>query len=507
MDKMKKIYKYFILAAAAIASAACTNLDEEIYSEIPKDKFFTSESQLIIYTARAYQTVQNWGTEQSLYTLNLQLADEVCVPGNSVGEWTQARYKELQSHDITQANKLVRQGWNYIFDGIAACNDVIYEIEHAEAQFNGKENILAEIKVLRAFYYMWGIDLFGNIPYSVSKEETEYPEQKDRAFIFDFVEKEIKENLALLQDEPTAAYYGRVTKGMANTLLAKMYLNAEVWIGKKMYAEAEAACKAVIDSKHYSLEDKFETNFSTANEGSKEQIFAIPYSTIYTTSSDNAFNLFIMTLSPDECKAFNIPTGGWDGFVAQPDHFQSFETGDKRRDLTWLHGQLKDYKGVPVEGYVINPVLTDADYTKRANPSDGAKLAKWAYQNDGLLKSDGTSMDNDFFIFRYADVVLMYAEAALRQGKDVSLVKDDLAKIRTRAGLEDITWDLEAVYNERCHELAIEGWKRQDLIRFGKYLDPWYAKPAGQNFMLLLPIPTEVLNTNTKLTQNQGYTK
>jgi hypothetical protein len=117
-------------------------------------------------------------------------------------------------------------------------------------------------------------------------------------------------------------------------------------------------------------------------------------------------------------------------------------------------------------------------------------------------------MENDIFIFRYADVILLYAEALLRDGKGLdALALDGLKQIRERAGLKDITnWDLDKLYIERGHEMALEGWRRQDMVRFGTYQNTWWAKkertPDGK---VLLPIPSEILNANPNLVQNEGY--
>ena len=119
-------------------------------------------------------------------------------------------------------------------------------------------------------------------------------------------------------------------------------------------------------------------------------------------------------------------------------------------------------------------------------------------------------MENDFHVFRYADVILMYVEALVRQNKaDVAAALPEFKQIRTRAGLTPLTageLTLDNLYLERCHELALEGWARQDLIRFGKYLDPWWGKPAGQEYMKLLPLPSAKMANNPNLKpQNPGY--
>lgn len=505
-----KRYIIGYLIAAAVGLSSCTDLNEDIYSDIPKDGFFTSEEQLVVYSARAYTKLQAWGSEQSLWTLNIQLSDELAAPKNSVNDWVDPRYEELQTHDIPSSNKLVRQGWDYCFDGIAACNDVIYEIEKSPLEFDGKDMVLAEMKVLRAFFYFCAVDCWGNIPFSINKEETGYPEQKDRKFMFSFIEQEILDNRDALSKETGTEYYGRMTQGVANTLLAKLYLNAEQWTGEEKWHEAELACKKVIDDGQYIIEDDYKTNFKVNNEGSKEAIFAIPYSTIYTQSDHNDFVIFILTLSPTMCKSYNIPAAGWDGFIAQPDFIATYDEADLRKKATWLYGQQYDAKGNPIEGYIISEDYDESNWSSGRPETSGARVGKWEYQTDGLLTSDQTSMDNDFFVFRYADVVLMYVEALVRQDRgDEALVLEDFRKIRTRAGLEPMTEiNLESLLLERSHELALEGWKRQDQIRFGTYGRKWWAKPdEDQPHMNLLPIPKERLSANPKLVQNTGYTK
>lgn len=502
-----KAYKIWALLAF-VGTTSCTNLDETIYSDIQKDDFFTSEESLRVYAARAYTALQAWGSEQSLWTLNIQVGDEIATPKNCVNDWVDVRYQELQRHTYTQSNKLVRMGWDYCFDGIAACNDVIYETVSSPLEFDGKEKVLAEMYLLRDYLYIHAIDGWGNVPFSIDASDTSYPEQKGRAFIFDFVEKEILANVEYLDEVPTPSNYGRVTQGMAYTLLAKMYLNAEKWIGKPMWKEAEQACWKVIEGGHYTIEPDYATNFKVKNEGSRENIFVIPYSTIYTQSDHNDFALFILTLNQGLAGLYNIPAACWDGLICQPDFFKTYDESDTRRAKTWLYGEFTGADGP----FVITTDVAESVYETGKGLNEGARVGKWEYQTDGLLKDDQTSMDNDFALYRYADVVLMYAEALVRQGKaGDAAANEDLKLIRQRAGLAPFTaadLTLDALLAERGHELALEGWRRQDLIRFGKYNGTWWCKPnTSSTHTEIYPIPRERLGANPNLEQNTGYTK
>lgn len=519
---MKKFGLFILITGLTLS---CTNLDEHVYSSISKEDFFANENLLSIYSARAYTTLQAWGGEQSMWTMNMLLGNEVVAPKNSANEWAQERYKELQTHKIPSSNVLIEHSWEYCFNGIAACNDILNEIENRSGTFDGKDKVIAEMHLIRAFYYFLAIDCWGDVPFSISKKESGYPKKKSRAEVFKFIEEEILAHREALAKENTPMYYGRVTQGMANTLLAKLYLNAKEWTGTERWADAEAACKLVMDSKQYSIAPSYKDNFTVHNEVSPEAIFSIPYSTVYTESDHNSFVLFVLTLDGYLAATYNIPNA-WDGFVGQPDFLASYQSGDTRKLATWLTGPQYDKSGKVLHvvkknpdtevieeefDYIIDETMAGITYgvTPR-HATKGARLGKWEFQTDGLIESDQTSMENDFHVFRYADVILMYVEALVRQNRaDEAAAVPEFQQIRTRAGLtamgaSELT--LDNLLAERQHELALEGWVRQDLIRFGKYLNPWWAKPAGEEYMKLLPVPSTKIASNPNLKpQNPGY--
>ncbi len=521
---MKTINKILLAFCAVSSISACTNLDEQIYSRIPKDVFLNDDANIALYTARPYTALQSWGSEQSMLTLIYQLSNEAAIPKSYNGSWGESRYGELQRHEITAGNKLVRCGWDFCFDGIAACNDAIYELERTANQSETVLKSIAEIKVLRAYYYLLAVDCWGNVPYSVDKTQTGYPEQKDRKFMLGWIEDELKNNIDKLDEKVTTATYGRVTKGVAQFLLAKIYLNSEEWTGTRRYAEAETVCKAIMDGGQYSLFSTYEANFAINNENGSEAVFALPHSSVYT---NNAFYIYVMTFNEDLQKAFNIGDT-WNGsLMAQPDFFDSYEAGDIRKDATWLYGQVYaadgtkyQYKEVVPDGsggtttvlkdYILTASPIDEDkYNNGIGRFEGARIIKWPYQTDGTLTSYKISMENDFYLMRYSDVVLMYVEALVRQGRDSEAAAiPEFQTIRTRAGLlpmsvADLT--LDNLLLERQHELALEGWSRQDLIRFGQYTQAWWAKDADKDYVKLLPIPDERMGDNPNLVQNQGY--
>ena len=146
--------------------------------------FFKNEKELVANAGRAYTKLQGYNSEQSLWTLLLQASDECAVPACGGSWYSNGRYEEIQTNKIPPANKLLTRGWNWIFNGIAACNEIIYETELSPIQFEGKEKIIAEMKILRAFYYYQAISCWGNVPFTTDYTETGYPEQKSREDVY-----------------------------------------------------------------------------------------------------------------------------------------------------------------------------------------------------------------------------------------------------------------------------------------------------------------------------------
>ena len=289
-----------------------------------------------------------------------------------------------------------------------------------------------------------------------------------------------------------------------------------------MWKETADICEEIMSSNHYALTDTFKESFQVHNETSSEAIFAIPYSNIYTPK---AFYIYVMTLNPDSEAIMGTAGATWNGtFMGQPDFMATYDANDTRKKDTWLFGDIYDSKGKRVQyqdgvDNDKNPIMVDysledinipeENFGRGLERKQGARIQKWTYQNDGTLKDYSVSMENDFILMRYSDVVLMYVEALVRQGQTAAAADvPEFKQIRQRAGLEPMTaaeLTLDNLLIERQHEMCLEGWTRNDLVRFGKYLDAWWAKPAGESYMLLLPIPDEMRGSNPNLGQNDGY--
>jgi hypothetical protein len=500
-DNMKKYIIGITTGLVLVFTASsCFDLSETVYSEIPVNSFFKTEKDIIAYAGRAYVGLQPYPEEQRLWSLTENASDELVIPEKYNGEWyEQGRWEDMQKHKLVPNNKILTKAWEMVFAGITACNEILGVLEPID--FEGKERVLAEIKILRAYYYYWALDNWGNIPFTIDFSTQQLPEQKNRQFVYDFIVQEILDNIDLIQDMPTPEYYGRVTKGMAYTFLAKLYINAEEWVGQNKYAEAAAACDQVIALQAYQIEDDYFANFKVHNEGSKENIFVIPY---HPQLTDEHFYWSHLTLNSASRATFNMVGIPWDGFVLQPDFFSKYAEEDFRRK-SFLFGQQYDIDGNPIvingEPFIYTPTI--ADYHSRGE-WEGARCAKYEYQEE--LSYDVIDMENDFVLFRYADVLYTKLEALHRLGRAGEFINDpNLQKIRTRAGmpaytLSDITD--EELLDELGREFAWEGHRRQDQIRFGVWGNAWWEKPITGPNTKLFPIPQSALNTNPNLIQN-----
>ncbi|MHB1105003.1 MAG: RagB/SusD family nutrient uptake outer membrane protein [Lutibacter sp.] len=502
---MKKYIKSTALLTLLVYfTFSCTDLSETVYSEIPVGNFFNSEKDVIAYAGRAYVKLQPYPEEQRLWALGENASDELVIPQKHNGEWyEQGRWEVIQKHTLsssTAGNKILTKSWDMVFEGITACNEILMVISPNE--FENKDRVIAEIKILRAFYYYWALDYWGNIPFSTDFSDRNPPQQKSREFVYEFIVQEITENADKLQEFPTPEFYGRVTKGMAYTLLAKMYLNAQEWVGQNKFAAAVAACDQVIALNAYQIENDYFANFKVNNEGSIENIFVIPY---HAQLTDEHFYWQALSLNPASQATFNMSGSPWDGFVVQPDFFDKYAANDIRRN-SFLFGQQYDINGnaIVIDGVPFIYTPTIANYSARGE-WEGARIGKYEYQEE--LSYDVIDMENDFVLFRYADVLYTKLEALHRGGGAVSSFINDpsLQKIRTRAGLApytagDIT-DNELL-NELGREFAWEGHRRQDQIRFGVWGNSWWSKPASGPNKKLFPLPQSALNTNPNLVQN-----
>ncbi|MEA5128352.1 MAG: RagB/SusD family nutrient uptake outer membrane protein [Proteiniphilum sp.] len=508
---MKKIL--FTLSVFVLSICSCTNLDETVYSSIPSDKFFTTEEEFLMSAGRVYSHLLGYTHYYNIWGTITVSTDEALSPLRQFNQWVDGGvWRDLHAHTFTPAHDNIRQTWDFLFQGISLCNQILYEFSQAKLDFSVKESMIAEIKVMRAWFYFNAMDLFGNVPLTIDFTDVSVPSQKDRTEIFAFIEKEIKDNVDLLADAPSENY-GRATKPFAYTILAKMYLNAEKWFGTPKWEETIDACDAVINLHTLQLESDFFTNFKVNNQNSKENIFVIVYDKVYANGGDWGwalrFRFHQLTLHWESTRTFGIIDETWNGFCTSQSFFETFDLVNDYRSKTWLYGPQVDASGAPLLWYG-----TQVDFTPQINSlfdesnpayhNQGVRFAKYEYEN-GL---QGECMSNDYVVYRYADILMMKGEALVRNNQ-ASLALPLFNEVRIRAGLppyqtNDLT--LDEIYAERGREFVWEGSRRQDMIRFGKWTAARDFKATEtDNHTELFPIPARAMTNNPNLKQNSGY--
>lgn len=511
---MKNIYIILLALASLLAVNACTNLDETVYSELPADGFFTNEEALIKNVGRAYAWLSSssWSNgylqHMGIWMNDMVTTDECIIPYREGGLWwDNGVWIQDHQHTWDDRHDGVDRTYSFVMDGVTRCNQILYQMEEANVQFDGSEKLVAEVKMVRAYLYLKGIDWFRNLPLVTDFTDTSLPSQVSPQELFNFIESEIKDNISYLEDAPNTANYGRVTKAAAYTMLAKLYMNAKVWIGADKWNEASAALDQVMQYRSLQLESNYFACFSVHNENSAETIWAIPLEANITET----FPLHNITLQTLSQQTFNIYNFCWDGACALEWLWNAYEAGDDRRN-SWLEGPQYDKAG---NALWVSPgrQLTYTPYVgpiyDQANPSlldAGVRMCKWEYE-DGLAYQ---AMSNDFPIYRLADIYLLKAEALMRLNGDRATAEAVRYAnyVRERAHATPYTTEtltLDELLVERARELCWEGHRRQDQVRFGTFSKPWDNKTNTDSYRDIYPIPYRALNTNANLKQNPGY--
>jgi hypothetical protein len=508
-----KTYKLWpVLAMASIGSLymgtqACTDLDSEVFDQADASKFPSNETELLDIVGATYAELRQFFDQP--YRLMQASTDELVVPTRGPDWYDNAHWQLMAKHEWTPVfSDYLNDTWDWGYRVIAKANINLVVLRNTPLQVAGKDALIAELKMNRAFAHFWLMDFFGHVPIITEDTPAGNPPQNTRAEVFAFVEKDILEALPDLNDGKGGAFYGRFTKAAANAFLAKLYINAEYYTGTPRWADAVRAADAVINSPvGYSLNPDFFANFAVNNASNSstynENIFVIPFDRVLATG----MNWQMRTLHYAQGSVYGLNVNPWNGFATRAEFYNSFADNDRRKAM-WLAGLQRDNLGNVIrytdavdnvnKELVFTPEISSLE---RALGNEGVRSVKYEIQRN----NNRTDQDNDYVVFRYADVLLMKAEALLRSG-DAAAAVPLVNQVRARAGLPALdAISLDELLAERGRELAWEGWRRNDLIRFGKWESPWQFKTNAEPFRRLYPIPPRQLSNNPSLKQNPGY--
>lgn len=516
--------------ASALALSGCTKLDETVYSELLADNFKPTANDVPAIIAPVYSNMRalsaGW---QGMFDVEEESADEIITPARPNGWVDGGTYQRMHRHTWTSNEGQPNGLWSRCFTGINTANRVIYQINSGEIPVTtGKDNVIAELRGMRAFYYSMLLDNHGNVPIVTDYKATGLPTQSNRQQVYDFVVKELTESMPLLSEVVDKTTYGRFNKWAAKACLARTYLNAGVYTGTTQWDKCIEQCNDIITQAttkgSYALEPRYKDIFKTNNESSKELIFTVPYDETFGTE----FQIHMKTLDPLMQQVFPMQVQPWGGDCAVPQFIDTYDADDQRLKDTWIQGpQYSASTGA----LVITFVKTVNGIEKSAS-NEGYRIGKYEIKPNAK-----SGLSNDYPIFRYADVLMMKAECLLRTGK-----ADDAAVLVTQVRQRDFTgnpakatvtgaqlqgnsvykyghWENGALatqqnltipygrfLDELGWEFAAEGRRRMDLIRFGIFhTAQWFQHDPSSLDKALFPIPATEINKNPNLIQNKSY--
>lgn len=574
--------KQYIIGSMLLSSillASCS-LDETPRSKFSEEEAFSTPKLVYVNTvANVYSSIGNglYGSDGgSVHTFQEFSSDASMIPGRQ-GDWVDGgAWQNIFLHNFESSVSKYNDVWNNLYRVIGLANSSIDRLNKYLGEHPEYADYVYELRALRAVYYYYVMDLFGQVPLVVSSEvSANEVEQSNRSDVFKFVTSELAECIPHLSDSKSqneGEYYGRITKAVAYMCMAKCAINAPVYtiddtaptsycafVGTDKSGKATASeeqgktvsemgkninitldgetrnawetavyCADQIASLGYRLQPSYADNFIVANQNSVENIWTRPNDCVNYKIED--YNI-VRTLHYNHGGAIGYQ--GWNGACSSKQQMLVYGYGtanpDPRLKLNFYTD--KDYMeetGKAVEDGATDkpleymPLAVKVDFSAADDPHamkcSGARMKKYEFDKSTTQQY---SFNNDLVIWRYADALLLKAEAEYRMGNKaeaLTIVNEVRGRVaatpRTELTLNDIL-------DERMLELAWEGVRRQDQIRFCTFTEPTADRFKGvthnasagdynddtQGYTMVYPIPYAVLNLNKKLDQNPGYTK
>ncbi|MCL3779339.1 RagB/SusD family nutrient uptake outer membrane protein [Prolixibacteraceae bacterium JC049] len=531
-----KLYRSIIngiVAGSMVFAMSCTDLDVEVESQLTNDNFPKTKADFEAVTGPVYgQCNRIWG--RGTWHLQSQSSDESALFASGGGWYDGGRYKDIHSHTWNADNGWIANVYSKGFSAISTANRVLGMLAETP-ESPEKERGVAEVRVMRAFFMWQMTDNFGAIPVIEKFGEDKQYDRTSRKEVCEFIEKEITESLPFLSKEVSVATYNRPTFYMAKALLAKMYINWEVYAGSSRYQDVVTVCDDIIRDNKFALDGDYLAMFMPDNGPQiKDFIFSVPWDSEQLRGMTYARFWLHKSLT----ERFEMPKSPSGPVRALPEAYDRFSLeGDVRNDI-WLTGPQFNRDGSPIIINTTNigldklytgdepnaPIAWQLTFSKEV-PLRGELInSGWKFDvgNDVLGKAsgyrcnkfhadknaNGREQNNDVPIFRYADVLLMKAEAILRgatatmEDTPVTLMN----QIRNRAKAPEVaSVTLDELLDERAREFFDENWRRNDLIRFGKFGDSWTHKDESDANHIIFPIPTQEMILNSHWEQNPGY--
>ena len=509
MNTKYKFYLVFVSMATLLVS--CTKLDSELRNELSADqaKEFVDNNGTDLLVRDAYLSMKPAYIGFNVWALQEFSTDELLIPTRGADWGDGNRWIELHTHTWTPDHATQGEAFSNLLK-------IVFKTTNA-LSFNLATSDVAQMKFLRAVAVGSVLDLWGQVP--IRKDLGDLlsdPEVLNAEEAFQFIVDEVTPIISDLPDGPTTV----ANKDAAKAFLMKMYLNKGAFLTPENPTfdssdldKVISLADEIITTGKYNINCNFFNNFTVNNDVSScENIWTLENEQGDPTSGPQRI-LWLATLNQKQGPS------GWNGFTTLSDFYDSFESNDERLyyreptnfdayglNLGILIGQQIDGDGNNLEDGLGNPLVYTRDLELINNGPDqrvkGLRILKYNIDVD-----QPDNPDNDYVMFRYSRVLFMKAEAMFRKG-DVPGATAIINSIRNARGLADLTsaLDEDQFLVELGHEFYVEGHRRTDMIRFGKFLDPFQLKPATDDPKYLkFAIPATQVTANANLDQNPGY--
>jgi hypothetical protein len=505
---------------AVLFSMSCTKLESKLKDPDSIAPQSSGGAPTPSSLAKVYEQLNQLPGQGNWFAMEEHTTDELMGPTRGT-DWDDfGTWRKLHLHTWDGSHNQINDTWNGL-NGALFQTTLLAETATGQTQ--------AEAKFLRAYFSFLVCDLFGQVQHRPATAAVQdLPSVYTRSEATDFIITELE---AIIPNLPaySPAVRSKATKEAAQFLLAKMYLNKAVFkqdptkpAGPFTFAAADMAkvislCNSIAANANLSIATNYWDNFTWDN-GTKST------ENIFTRKNSEGINVVWATCMGNH---YFMPPDGWNGFTTLADFYNTFDAADVRRQATIpLHtalagrpaGFLIGQQRGPQDKKIGNPIVDLKD--RSGNPliftpdvslffsteSKGIRTNKYPL-DPAEMNGGGWGSANEFVFFRFADVRLMKAEAILRGGTDAETALSIVNGIRAKRGVAALaSVNLNDLLAERGRELYLEAWRRNDLIRFGRFNEPVGERPnASAPYRVLFPIPNIALSSNPNLKQNFGY--
>lgn len=539
MKNIKKIYStafVFVL----LGLAGCMDLSETVYSELSKDNFYNNKLEVMQGVLRPFTHMQAWlaPTGQNGYYYHGEMsADQVAWPQKGRHGYDGGDHIRLHYHEWTINENRMRNAWSLMWEGLGYVNAILIDVEELDIEKAGmteeeRQQIVAEVKVMRAYHYLRLMDMWGNVPIVTWIGTPLNPSTAPRAEVFEFVRAELEANVEKLLPL-SQEMVGRVSKASGYAMLSELYLNAEVWAGTPMWDKSIEYADKVINGTGGSLTGSMGLDpdvlgpFRNDNQNSPENIFQFAF------SRKGGFSFgwggFYVGYG-NTSKIWDVTYSGWNAFVVIPSAFDAYKENDLRKKEWFLFGPQFEYQTekpiIATEEYDGQPLVYVNSIRRNSEGATGVGSMTEGEENSGArfnkyrsgTKDDPNYQENDYIIYRLTELYFNKAEALMRKNggqataEAVALINESKKRAFSEAdwaseAYTPSTLTLDELLAERGREFVFEGKRRTDLIRFGAFTTGkwWDHEPSGDPNKTLFPIPSIQINSNPNLVQNPGY--